>query len=146
MLQKLKKLTLHGNKNVIDKGTRFLKMVKPCIKPTKAETTRELRKLPKSRIKEQCALLKKFDIDYIDGKVDRTVASITGFIFADETNRFYRPTADSNTSAEDKKIIQLENTRSYREKVVSYLPSLTDLDFIGVTPLERSRASRIKPA
>ena len=49
------------------------------------------------------------------------------------------------TPEEDKKIIQLENTKGYREKVVSYLPSLTDLDFIGITPLERSRASRIKP-
>eukprot|EP00466_Bigelowiella_natans_P002270 jgi/Bigna1/65018/fgenesh1_kg.94_\ len=51
---------------------------------------------------------------------------------------------------EDKKIITLEDIKNYRFKVISYVPSLNVLDYIGITPHERDQAwrqigSRMKP-
>ncbi|GAB5366620.1 hypothetical protein AAMO2058_001159100 [Amorphochlora amoebiformis] len=110
----LKKLTLHGNQNVIDKGTRFLRMVKGSIKTTKADTFKALQHLPASRIKEQCILLKKFNIHYVEGEKDEAIRKITNFIFADITNQLYRPPASAETSMEDKKSITLEGNTNYR--------------------------------
>mmetsp|Transcript_41145 Transcript_41145/g.66169 ORF Transcript_41145/g.66169 Transcript_41145/m.66169 type:complete len:315 (+) Transcript_41145:81-1025(+) len=149
-LKNLKKLTLHGNQNVIDKGTRFLKMVKGSLKRTKAESKAALLKLPVSRIKEQCTLLKHFGLQYPAGNKEGAVKAILKFIYADITNHHYRPPATAETSMEDKKIITLEDIKNYRFKVISYVPSLNVLDYIGITPHERDQAwrqigSRMKP-
>uniref|UniRef100_A0A7S3YVG8 Leucine-rich repeat-containing protein 51 n=1 Tax=Lotharella globosa TaxID=91324 RepID=A0A7S3YVG8_9EUKA len=141
-LVNLKKLTLHGNQNVIDKGTRFLKMVKAHLKNSKAESLKSLGKLPVSRIKEQCALLKKFGINYTPGNKMSAVKHILKFIYADITNRHFRPPAGPSTSMEDKKIITLEDIKNYRLKVIAYVPTLIDLDYIGVTPKERETSWR----
>lgn len=141
-LTKLKKISLHGNQNVIDKGTRFLKMVKDNIKKTKDETIKVFGKLPLSRIKEQCALLKKFGIYYQPGNKAGSIEKIVQFIFADVTNQVYRPSADSDTTTEDKKITTLEDTKNYRLRVIAALLPLHDLDYIAITPKERLSANR----
>jgi len=147
-LSNLKKLTLHGNRNVIDKGTRFLKMVRDKIKPkaSRQDTEKALKLLPASKIREQCAMLKHFDISYDEGKKNAAIAKICNFIFADVTNKVYRPTAGLTTSAEDKKIIALEDVDQYRVKVIAALPNLAHLDFIGISPQEKVDAGRLRVA
>jgi hypothetical protein len=39
-------------------------------------------------------MLKHFDISYDEGKKNAAIAKICNFIFADVTNKVYRPTGD----------------------------------------------------
>jgi len=117
-------------------------MVKGCIKSSRAETRKAMSRLPSSRLKEQCTLLKRFGIQYPEGNKEGAVKQIMRFIYADITNHHYRPPATPDTSMEDKKIITLEDIKDYRIKVIAHIPTIVDLDYIGVTPLERDKSWR----